>query len=223
MLALLLATSLAHAQSADDLVARMKSAWDRLSSYRTGQLIQERVRGELGPEQRVKVAFRKPWEIQLEWENVHPGRKVYWSKARHDGEVQVYPGGLTGRTLGVLSFSIDNGLLKRDTNYTPADGGFGYLVQTIARSAQPGSANRPTVGAPEAVTVDGQAAWSIALSDIVHPRYVKAELVLSKATGLPVRFSSWGADGQVAERYAWYDTEIDVPLVDAVDFSVGYR
>lgn len=221
VLALLLLVAPAHAQSAEELLARMKGAWDQLQSYKTGQIIQERVRGELGAEQRVRVAFRKPWEIQLEWETVHPGRKVYWSEQRHGGEVQVYPGGLTGRTLGVLSFSLDNGILKRDTNYTPAAGGFGYLIQTVWKQAN--SARRATAGTPAAVTIRGEPAWSVALSDIGHERYDRAELVVSKATGLPLKFTSWRTDGELAERYEWFDTVVNAPLVDTVDFSVGYR
>ncbi len=219
--ALLLASSVAHAETAEALITRMKGAWDALASYRTGQVIQERVRGELGPEQRVRVAFRKPWEIQLAWETVHPGRKVYWSKDRHGGEVQVYPGGLTGRTLGILSFSIDNRILKRDTNYTPAAGGFGYLVETIVKEAA--SANRPTAAAPVTQTVGGQAAWLVKLTNIANPRYTSAELVLSQATGLPLRFTSWTPEGELAERYEWFDTALNVTLVDTVDFDVGYR
>lgn len=221
VLPLLLVASLAHAQSAPDLLVKMKRAWETLSSYKTGQIIQERVRGELGPEQKVRVKFRKPWEIQLEWETLHPGRKVYWNAARHDGEVQVYPGGFTGRTLGILSFALDNSILKRDTNYTPAAGGFGYLIETIAKTAE--GTKRPTASQPVAGTVRGEAVWSVALAGIDNPRYQKAELVVSAASGLPVRFTSWTNDGTLAERYEWYETVIDLKLDDKTDFDVGYR
>lgn len=221
VVALLLLASVAHAETGQALLARMEAAWHKLEAYRTGQLIQERVRGELGPEQRVRVAFRKPWEIQLEWETLHPGRKVYWRADRHGGKVQVYPGGFTGKTLGVLSFSLDSAILKRDTNYTPAAGGFGYLIETVVKYAN-AKTNRPTAGAPIAQTVHGEAAWSVALANIGHERYDSAEIVVSKATGLPLKFTSWRADGQLAERYEWYETELEPKLADTVDFSVGY-
>ncbi|MDP2313095.1 MAG: DUF1571 domain-containing protein [Pseudomonadota bacterium] len=226
MLALLLTVSLASADpaplGAEDLIGRMKGAWDRLSTYRTTQLVQERVKGDLGPEQRIKVAFRKPWEIQLEWETLHPGRKVYWSAARHGGEVQVYPGGFAGRAVGILSFSLDNRLLKGDTNYSPADGGFGYLVKLVSSSVAPSSPHRPTLAEPVASTVGSDRTWTLAMTDVQHPRFVRTELLVSATTGLPRRFTAWAADGALAERYEWFDTVIDPVLVDSVDFSSGY-
>ncbi len=222
VLAFLLTVSFASAESSEDLIVRMKGAWDRLSSYRTSQVIQERVNGDLGPEQRVKVAFRKPWEIQLEWESLHPGRRVYWNAARHEGEVQVYPGGLAGRAVGILSFSLENRILRRDTNYSPADAGFGYLVKLVASSIAPSAAKRPTLAAPVASTSGGDRTWTISMTDVDHPRFARTELLVSTTTGLPRRFTAWSADGALAERYEWFDTVIDPVLVDAVDFSAGY-
>ncbi len=223
MLALLLTVSFASAQTAEELVGRMKGAWDALSTYRTTQIIQERVKGELGPEQRVHVAFRKPWEIQIEWESQHPGRKVYWSAARHEGEVQIYPGGFAGKAVGILSFALDNRILKADTNYSPADGGFGYLVKLVSSSLAPSSPHRPTLGAPVASTSGGDRTWTLALDDVQHPRFSRAELLVSTTTGLPRRFTAWAADGALAERYEWFDTEVNPVLVNEVDFSSGYN
>lgn len=220
---LLLAVSLASAaESSQALIDRMKGAWDHLSSYRTSQVIQERVKGQLGDEQRIKVTFRKPWEIQLEWESPHPGRKVYWTAGRHGGEVQVYPGGLAGRAVGILSFSLDNRILKSDTNYSPADGGFGYLVKLVSDSVAPTSPHRPTLAAPVASSSGGEQTWTIAMTDVQHPRFARTELLVSTTTGLPRRFTGWGPDGALAERFEWFNTEIDPVLVDAVDFSSGY-
>jgi hypothetical protein len=213
----------AHASPAQDIAREMTNAWERLGTYRTSQVIQERVRGSLGEEQKIRVAFRKPWEIQLEWDTVHPGRKVYWSATRHSDVVHVDPGGLAGRAVGILTFSIDNGLLKRDTNYTPADAGFGYLVRLIGTALSPTNPAPPTVAAPVEQAAFGERAWLLGLSDIQGMRFTRAELAVSERSHLPLRFSAWGADGSLAERYEWHDTVIDPVLVDAVDFSVGYR
>jgi hypothetical protein len=222
VLAFLLTVSLASADTSEDLIGRMKGAWERLSSYRTTQVIQERVKGQLGAEQRVKASFRKPWEIQLEWESPHPGRKVYWNAARHGGEVQVYPGGLAGRAVGILSFSMDNRILKADTNYSPADGGFGYLVKLVSSSVAPSSPHRPTLAEPVSSTSGGEPTWTISMTDVQHPRFARTELLVSARTGLPRKFTGWGPDGALAERFEWFDTEIDPVLVDSVDFSAGY-
>ncbi|MDP2310050.1 MAG: DUF1571 domain-containing protein [Pseudomonadota bacterium] len=223
MLAFLVTVSLASAtESSEALIDRMKGAWERLSSYRTSQVIQERIKGQLGPEQRIKATFRKPWEIQLEWESQHPGRKVYWSAAHHDGEVQVYPGGLAGRAVGILSFSPENRLLKTDTNYSPADAGFGYLVKLVSASVAPTSPHRPTLAEPVSSTSGGEPTWTIAMTDVQHPRFARTELLVSATTGLPRAFTGWGPDGALAERFEWFNTEIDPVLVDSVDFSAGY-
>lgn len=214
--------SSAYAETSEALIGRMQSAWDQLSSYRTTQVIQERIKGQLRPEQHVRAAFRKPSEIQLEWESPHPGRKVYWNAARHDGNVQVYPGGLAGRAVGILSFSMDNRLLKSDTHYSPADGGFGYLIKLVSASVAPTSPHRPTLALPVSSITGSDPTWTIAITDVAHPRFARTELVVSAKTGLPRKFTGWGPDGALAERFEWSATEIDPVLVDKVDFSVGY-
>lgn len=213
--------SVAAAESAEELIHRMRGVWDGLDSYTTSQVIQERIRGELGDAQSIVVAFRKPWEIQLNWQDVHPGRKVYWCASRHDGDVQVYAGGFAGRAVGILSFRPDNGLLKRDTNYSPADAGFGYLVKLVSGALAPG-ATPPTFTEPTLSSVRGQRVSVIQARGITHPRMVRAELVVYQSTGLPARFTGWNAQDQITERYEWYDTVIDLPIVESTHFDAGY-
>ena len=164
------------------------------------------------------MLFRsKPWEIQLDWETVHEGRRVYWCACQHDGTVQVYPGGLAGRTVGILSFSLDSSILKRDTNYTPKDAGFGSLVSMVYNAV---SGNAQT-GALTETSVNGQRAWEFEMSAFTHPRLAKATVAVSETTGLPVRLVGWNAAGELTEKYSWYDTEVNPSLSDA-DFPTGY-
>lgn len=211
----------ASAGTAHGVVADMVGAWHTLRSYRAVQSIQERLDGELTAEQRMRVAFRKPWEIQLTWETVHEGRKAYWNPSRNGGEVLVYPGGLTGRAFGILSFSIDNAILKRDTRHTLAEAGFGYLAERIGRVFDAGAH-------PEALSVVRESATDggtvvLGIGSVPGLEYGRAELTVSARTRLPVAFSGWDAKGQLVERFAWGRVELDAPIAPTTDFDLAYR
>ncbi|MFZ5477228.1 MAG: DUF1571 domain-containing protein [Myxococcota bacterium] len=212
----------AHAATAADYVQRMGEAWRRLSAYRTEQTIQERVKGDLGVEQRMRTSFRKPWEIQIAWETVYPGRKVYWCACRNDGDVLVYPGGLTGRALGVLSLGIDNPILRRETNYSLAQAGFGYLVEKFSGLFPPGASTLSALGEPRPETISGEPAMVFTVGAVEGLPYGGAELAVSERTHLPVRLVAWGRDRELAERFTWLRTEVDPKLDDGVDFDLAY-
>lgn len=214
----------AAAAAPQEHIAAMRAAWSALTSYRTSQTIQERMDGEMGPEQRMRVAFRKPWEIQLTWETVHPGRKAYWSETRKDGEVLIYPGGMAGRALGILSFSPDNPILRRDTTHSLAEAGFGFLAEKIGRLFAGSASSGALTLARDGAIVSGEPAWVVAISNVTGLGYGRAELSISQRTHLPVAFVGWETDGTtVKERFAWAATEVDAAIDERADFDVAYR
>lgn len=220
---LLLLPGIARATTPPDACIRdMLAAWRALDTYRTVQTIQERLNGELQPEQRTRLSFRKPWEVQLVWETVHPGRKVYWSEARNDGEVLVYPGGLTGKALGVLSFSPENPILRRDTRHSMAEAGFGFLVEKIGSLFRDGSEVDALKMEREGVPVGGEPAWVVTIGKVDAFGYGRAELSVSQRTKLPVAFSGWDEAGGLVERFGWTGTQVNVALDPKVDFDLAY-
>jgi hypothetical protein len=200
----------------------MGEAWRKLTAYRTEQSVQERVKGELGPEQRMRTSFRKPWEIQITWETVYPGRKVYWCACKNDGDVLVYPGGLTGRALGTLSLGIENPLLRRETNYSLAQAGFGYLIEKFTGLFPPGASTLSALGDPRSETVAGEPSQVFRVGPIEGLPYGSAEIAISDRTSLPVRLVAWGRDGELAERFLWSSTEVDPQVDEQVDFDLAY-
>ena len=196
--ALFLTVSLASAADApakaEELIGRMKGAWDHLAAYRTTQVVQERVKGELGAEQRVKVAFRKPWESSSNGRRVHPGRKVYWSAARHDGEVQVYPGGLAGRAVGILSFALDNRDPQGATRTTPPRTAASDTSSSSSRARiAPSSPHRPTLAEPVASTSAGGPHLDDRHDGHASTRASRApSSLVSDHTGLPRRVHGLG-------------------------------
>lgn len=219
---LLLLPGVARAATPEACIGEMVAAWRALGSYRTTQTITERLDGELQPEQRTRLSFRKPWEVQLVWETVHPGRRVYWSEERRDGDVLVYPGGLTGRALGVLSFAPDNPILRRDTRHTMAEAGFGFLVEKIASIFRDGAGLDALKMEREGTPVGGEPAWVVSIGKVDAFGYGRAELSISQRTRLPVAFSGWDEAGALLERFGWTGTQVDVAIDPKVDFDLAY-
>jgi hypothetical protein len=222
MLSVLLLIAHAEASTAADHIRRMGEAWRRLSAYRTEQTVQERVKGDLGVEQKMRTSFRKPWEIQISWDTVYPGRKVYWCACKNDGDVLVYPGGLTGRALGTLTLGIDNPILRRETNYSLAQAGFGYLIEKFTSLFPPGASTLSALGEPHAEVIAGEPTQVFVVEAIEGLPYGSAELAISDRTSLPVRLVARGRDGQLAERFHWSNTQVDPPLDEQVDFDLAY-
>lgn len=200
-----------------DVVADMVSAWRRLTSYRCVQIIQERVDGELLEPQRMRVTFRKPWEVQLTWETVHPGRKAYWSRSGPSPDVLVYPGGLTGRALGIVSFSMTNPILKQDTRHTLEEAGFGYLAEKIGRIFA-GGANPQSLSSLR----ESGAEVTLAIGAVAGMEHGRAELTVDTRSDLPTAFAAWDAQGALLERFSWSQVALDVTIDPKVDFDLAY-
>jgi hypothetical protein len=213
--------SLPAEASPTDWVESMRRAWSAVDSYRGTQRVQERVDGELLPDQRMSVVFRKPWEIQLVWETVHPGRRVYWSPTRFGGNVRVHPGGWTGRATGILTLAPTNPMLKQESNHTMAEAGFGYLIEQVTSTFARGAADaslpptRPDV-------VEGEPVWSVDLGPSTQQGYARAELAIGQQTNLPVRWAAYDATGNLIERYHWLRVQVNTPIVERVDFDLAY-
>ena len=204
-------------------VDEMLTAWRGLSGYRTEQTVQERVGGELGTEQRMRVSFRKPWEIQLEWLTVHEGRKVYWCACQNDDKVLVDPGGMIGSAIGLLSFHPENGLLRRDTNYRLSQAGFGFLVEKLAGVFPAGRDAGALLRDAGEEAIAGVQTRHLVIGVVPGLPYGGADLWIDTRTHLPVRFSARNPAGELAERFTWGAVTVDPPFVDTVDFSLAYR
>jgi hypothetical protein len=219
LLVCLLATSPAEAASTE-WYDSMRVAWSSLTTYKATQRVQERVRGELTADQRMSVVFRKPWEIQLEWETVHPGRRAYWNPARFGGSVRVDPGGWTGSATGILTFKPDNPLLRQDTNRSMAQAGFGYLVERLTKAlARDAAAGTLPEARPD--VVEGEPAWIVSLGPDFAEGYAGAELALGQNTDLPLRWTAYDASGKLLERYHWLRVAVNARVVDKVDFDLA--
>lgn len=216
MMFVLFASALA-APSPADVVADMVTAWRHLTSYRCVQTIQERVDGDLLEPQRMRVTFRKPWEVQLTWETVHPGRQAYWSRSGPSPDVMVYPGGFTGRALGILTFSMSNPILKQDTRHTLEEAGFGYLAEKIGRIFA-GGANAQALS----LLREGGAGVTLAIGAVAGMEHGRAELTVDGRSDLPSAFASWDSQGALIERFSWSQVAIDVAIDPKVDFDVAY-
>jgi hypothetical protein len=207
----------AHADT-NDWYRAMRDAWSRVGSYRADQYVQERVGGTLLAEQQMRVVWRRPGEIQLEWVTVHAGRRVYWAAHRFGGYIRIDPGGMFSP---VLSLSTDNFLLKRETNHHISEAGMAYLVQRVLDGyARDDAAGKLPEGRPDVVR--GEAVWTIPLAGDAKAGYDRAELSVGQQTDLPTRYAAWNAKGELIEQFHWLRVAVNPPLVDQVDFELGY-
>jgi hypothetical protein len=83
-----LAQGKTHSSVFAGVLEAMQHAYAQLDHYTATFLTQERIDGELRPEQLVALKFKKPFKVYLRW-----------VKGRHEGRQALYPAGADGREL----------------------------------------------------------------------------------------------------------------------------
>jgi len=154
---------------------------------------------------------------------VHPGRKVYYCRERHGGQQLIRPGGILGRLAGTLRIDPDDSRVKNETNHTVRESGFGAVVEMAARAARAALPGQVRLWAR--VVEAGEPARVVVLPrpPFAGAAFGRTELAISERTGLPLRLASWTEGGELFERFLWARVEVDPPLSDRVDFSLGYQ
>jgi hypothetical protein len=120
-----------------DVLEAMRRAYAQLDHYTATFLTQERIDGELRPEQWLAIKFKKPFQVYLRW-----------VKGRHEGRQALYPAGADGREVlvrvplpvGGFTVSLDplSPRARKGNRHPITDVGIGRLVDFIAENARRG-------------------------------------------------------------------------------------
>lgn len=115
----------------------MRRAYAQVDHYTATLLTQERVDGELRPEQWMAVKFKKPFQVYLRW-----------VKGRHEGRQALYPAGTDGREVlvrvplpvGGFTVSLDplSPRARKGNRHPITDVGIGRLVDFVTDNARRG-------------------------------------------------------------------------------------
>jgi hypothetical protein len=210
------------------IIAEARTSFGRVRDY-TGTLVkQERVNGQLQPEQFIAVRVRQqPFSVHLKWQGPKQfvGQEAAYVAGKNNGQMRAKGSGLIS-VVGVISLDPTDPRALKQSRHAITDSGIGNLIEKIARGHEADRAAPPGQVKVTLREYQFQQRPCIGL-ETTHPTntgqtYCHRSLVLfDKELKMPVRFEAydWPAAGQSAvellECYSYIDLKFNVGLTDA--------
>ncbi|MBM3460914.1 MAG: DUF1571 domain-containing protein [Armatimonadetes bacterium] len=206
----------AHADAAANLQARALDAWSKITDY-SCKIQSHVVKGSKTEDRSYLMYFKKPTLIRLD--------VITGTRAGDAGSVAVYTGTgkVAGHQGGVLS-GINLELSIDDPKTTSIRGGritdlpFSKQIGLIQKYQN--AKGKLEVGAP--TTISGHAATPLTLFSnnpsfiMVNENIAKEVIYLSNATGLPLQWDRYEADGTLVVHITFTDLKVNNGLQEAL-------
>ena len=188
---------------------------------------QERINGELLPEQTLEMKIRnQPFAVYFKFLAPKAGKEVVYAEGHHGNKVIAHNGDWTRRLVPRLAIEPDSALALADNRHPITEAGLVNLCKKLVGFREMDLKDR------EAVTIldrtdDGRWLRSTHSHPVQHAErpFARVEVLYNPDTLYPVRISNydWPKPGQtgelqLAERYAYDDIRFD-PTPTAMDFD----
>jgi hypothetical protein len=211
-----------------------------ISDYTCRIIKQERIRGELQPEEYMdaKIRNRKvqdgkvvvPLSVYLKFVNPNAvkGREVVWVEGKNNNKLRAHEGGAAGRFLPSVWLDPDGALAMRGQLHPIYDIGIENLVlKLIERGEKERKFGECEVTFIPGARINGRLCTVL---KVIHPiqrphfEFHKAEIFIDDALKIPTRYAAYfwpdkpGGTEPVIEAYTYLNIKTNVGLSDA-DFD----
>ena len=220
---------LAHPLSGNDqsqavltLLTQMESSYGRVEDYTAVFHKQERVDGELLPEETLLLKFQKPLKVYVKWlEGPHREREALYVEGRDDNKVIAHEGGILGFV--TLSLDPEGSIAMKDSRHPITDIGFSHLIEMLRKDIQ----TAVEFDELEIIRIGEEPFHnrsSIVVEAKSNPRderkYYASRMVLhvDKELMLPLGAAFYDDKDQLFERYAYTEVRLNVGFTP-MDFS----
>lgn len=203
-------------------LARSEDALSRIDGYTVIYHKKEQVTPKLLTDDKMRLKFRKPFSVYLEWENPDgKGGEAIYIEGQNKNRVRLHPGGFWG----MLNFNLlpSSKWIMKVNRHPLSDLGMHRMVEIVGDNV------RRAIALGEFVSIDlGQAMM------YGRPTYVYEGLMTSAPTkgyycrraivnvdielGLPLHIRNFDHNDVLVEEYGFEDFKPDVSLT-AIDFD----
>ena len=211
------------------LLADARASFTRVKDYMGTLVKEERVAGQLQPEQYIMLRVRQqPFSVYLKWTGpkAFEGQEAYYISGKNDNKLRAKTTGLAGM-VGFVSLEPTDPRALKQSRHAITETGIGHLIETLSRGyerdrqAGPGQVQ---VSFRDFMFQQKQVSGMETLHRVNNGQsYCYRTLVyFDKQTKLPVRFEAydWPTNGgpqggEKLECYSYIDLKFNVGLTDA--------
>lgn len=214
------------------LIAEARQMYQRVQTYTCMLISQERVRGQLKPENVIALTFRtQPFSVYMKWLGPKDlvGQEVAYIHGRNENKMRVHPvKGIGAMFVGNKFISIDtrDPRVLEHSNHTITETGIGNLIEQLANAW---AFDRQTGKARVQVAEYDYAQRRCIRVEVArterHPQmpYYRTAAYFDKQTRLPVRVENYGwpqqggaPQGDLLECFSYVNLQFNMAVNDAL-------
>jgi outer membrane lipoprotein-sorting protein len=178
-----------------------------------------------GERQTIRLAFRKPLDVRLEW--VNDKGKVdqiaVYRRGHNDGKVVARRSGFLGGLAGTVTLDPHDRLALQDSRHPITEVGLGHIIERVSEALR---RSQIAVRGVHETVLDGRPAYQFDLEATSGASVLGVEgarrgvVWIDRELKLPVRVDVFDAKNTLLERHRFKDLRVDVGLTDKT-FSVS--
>jgi len=193
-------------------------SYDRIRAYQCLYEKEERAISN-GERQTIKVSFRKPFDVRLDWldEGGRMDQSAVYRQGLNNGKVLARGYGLLGSLAGTLRLNPTERLALSDSQHPITELGLGKIIERAKRDAADAHIKVKLVGQEsldsratyrfEFVATDNEAVAGL-------PEARKALIWVDRELKLPVKLELYDGSNVLLERHYFKNLRVDVNLPD---------
>lgn len=202
---------------------QMTQAYAGITDYTCTFTKQERVRGDLLPQETIRLKFRKPFSVYMKWvTEPHKEQEILYKRGWNDGKMLGHPGSFPDIT---LSLNPRGRLAMRDNRHPVTEAGIGHTIEIVTgdyRRAMAHPADSVRYVDRGIVRVEGERSRCFeAIVPVQHAADYyshRALLCINLETHLPNQLKIWDTQNRLIEFYQYLGLKTNVGLTDE-DFN----
>ncbi len=194
------------------------SSYDRIRDYQCLYEKEERAISS-GERQTIKVSFRKPFDVRLDWlgDKGKVDQTAIYRQGANDGKVLARQSGLLGILTGTMRLNPTDKLALTDSQHPITEMGIGKIIER----AQHDSADAGITVKSSEDSLDGRPTYRF---DFVAtnnksvgglPEAKKALIWVDRDLKLPIKLELYDRSGSLLERHNFKNLRVNVNLPDA--------
>ncbi len=193
------------------------SSYDRVGAY-VCLYEKEELAISNGEQQTIRLSFRKPFEVRLEWLNdrCKVDQTAVYRQGANNGKVLARQSGL-GSLLGTLRLDPNESLALEDSRHPITEVGLGKLIERVQRdAATPGITSRFV----SEETLDGRAAYKFEFKADIDKQVggllgaTRSLIWIDREMKLPAKLELYSATNTLLERHRFKNVLLNPKLTD---------